>query len=156
MSGRRDEDARGRVLTHAAEEAGRRGDGRIGSEHLLLALLHGPDPLAAQVLAVDHARLRAARDGLDRDALAAVGVDIDELPPHVAHGRARLPLTAGARAVLHRAVTAARAAGARRVTSWHLVLGVLERQPPDPAATLLAAAGVDPAAARRRLVERAT
>jgi ATP-dependent Clp protease ATP-binding subunit ClpA len=145
-------DARSRVLAIAGEEAQRRGDARIGSEHLLLALLHDPDTLATRALDVDRAAAHAALVELDRMALAAIGIELPHLHADVAvHSRRRPPLTSGARAVLHRAATAATSVRARTVQTRHLLLGVLDCKPPDPAARLLTAVGVDPAAAKRRL-----
>ncbi|MGD1032906.1 MAG: Clp protease N-terminal domain-containing protein, partial [Candidatus Dormibacteria bacterium] len=40
------------VLTSAAEEASRRGDRRVGTDHLLLGLLHQPDSRAARALGI--------------------------------------------------------------------------------------------------------
>ena len=145
-------DARSRVLAIAGEEAQRRGDARIGSEHLLLALLHEPGTLATRALDVDRATAHAALVELDRMALAAIGIEVPDLRADApVHRRRRLPLTSAARAVLHRAATAATSARARTVQTRHLLLGVLDCDPPDPAASLLTAVGVDPAAAKRRL-----
>ena len=147
-----DEDARRRVLTVAVEEARRRGDQRVGTEHLLLALLDRPGSLGARTLGVSMESARTALDDLDRQALASVGVDVANLPPSAgARGRRRPPLTSAARAALKRALLEARGSKSRRVQARHLLLGVLACERPDPAAELLAAVGVDPAEARRRL-----
>ena len=53
------------VLTSAAEEARRRGDRRVGTEHLLLGLLHEPDSKAARALGVSLEDARLASDALD-------------------------------------------------------------------------------------------
>ncbi len=135
-----DEDARRRVISLAAEEARRRGDGRVGTEHLLLAVGVGVE------------RARTALDALDREALAAVGIDVAHVAsPVPVLTRRRPPFTSGARAVLHRAVVEARTAKARRVQARHLLLGVLSCLRPDPAAQLLGAVGVDPTEVRDRL-----
>ena len=63
------------VVTSALEEARLRGDRRIGTEHLLLGLLHDPDSVAARTLGIDLATAQEALDALDRAALAAVGID---------------------------------------------------------------------------------
>jgi ATP-dependent Clp protease ATP-binding subunit ClpA len=150
-----DEHARRRVISLAGEEAGRRGDGRIGTEHLLLALLHDPGSVAAGAVGLDLEQARTALDNLDREALAAIGIDVaDGRSPVPVLTRRRPPFTSGARAVLHRAVLEARAAKVRRVQASHLLLGVLGCQRPDPAAELLATAGVDPAEVRKRLTSR--
>ncbi|MFD7922281.1 Clp protease N-terminal domain-containing protein [Streptomyces sp. NPDC059740] len=144
-------DARATV-TAALEEARRRGDRRIGTEHLLLGILREPGSPAARALGVDVATGRAALDALDTAALAAIGIDARDVErPHVPASRKRTPLTSGARAVFPRALAEVRRAGARRITAEHLLLALLDRPRPDPAAELLAQAGVDRHAARERL-----
>ena len=66
------------VLTSAAKEARRRGDRRLGTDHLLLGLLHDEDSRAARALGVSLADARAASDALDVAALAAVGIEIQD------------------------------------------------------------------------------
>ncbi len=61
------EDARKLVLGSAAEEARRRGGRRLGTDHLLLGLLHDPDCAAARALQVDLTCARNALDALDRE-----------------------------------------------------------------------------------------
>jgi hypothetical protein len=56
----------------ARDEARRRGDRKVGTEHLVLALLM--EPVLAGALATDLASARARLEALDRDALGAVGV----------------------------------------------------------------------------------
>jgi ATP-dependent Clp protease ATP-binding subunit ClpA len=146
------EDARRALLAHAKEEAQRRGDRRVGTDHLLLGLLHDPRGLAARTLGVDLAAARAAADALDRAALAAIGVDLGEqrLPAPTAAVR-RPALSSGARTLLMRSVEEARRTRARRIQPRHLLLAVLSLQRPDPAAELLTALGVDAARTRARL-----
>ncbi len=154
MFERFDADARRWVLSAAEEEAQRRGDRRIGTDHLLLAMLHDPRRLAAGVLGVDLVAARAAADALDRAALSAVGVDIGEdLAPVLVRTRRRPQLTSGARTVFVLAVAEVRRARGRRIQARHLLLALLTRQSPDPAGQLLDALGVDAAAARARLAE---
>jgi ATP-dependent Clp protease ATP-binding subunit ClpA len=151
-------DVRRAMLTSAVEEALRRGDRRIGTDHLLLGLLYDPNPLLTQVLDVDLESAREASAALDRAALSAVGVDLGPVDPPVrsTHARRHLPLTSGARGVMERSVHEARAAKARRIEARHLLLGLLACKHPDPAAQLLAALGVDPTVARDRLLGSAT
>ena len=146
-------DARKLVLASAAEEARRRGDRRLGTDHLLLGLVHEEDSPAAKALGVSLAAARAASDALDRAALAAVGVQVDTLGegPPASFGRRFPPLTSGARAVFQRAIDEARPAGSGRIEASHFLLALLSRRRPDPAAELMDALGVDPAAVRRRL-----
>jgi ATP-dependent Clp protease ATP-binding subunit ClpA len=146
------EDARKAMLRSAAEEAARRGDRRIGTDHLLLGLLREPGSLAVEVLGVDLDAARAASDDLDRIALAAVGVEAGGMPgPAPLRARRHLPLSSGARAVMVRAVEGARAAKARRIEVRHLLLALLACERPDPAAVLLEALHVDRTEARERL-----
>ena len=153
-------DVRRIVMTSATQEARRRGGRRVGTDHLLLGLLHDADSTAARALGIDLAAARAASHALDLAALAAVGVDVDvdvdvarlaEPPRRVlAPG---LTLTSGARTVLKRSLEGARDAKARRIEPRHFLLALLDRERPDPAAELFDALGVDPAQVRRRLDE---
>jgi ATP-dependent Clp protease ATP-binding subunit ClpA len=150
-------DVRRAVLTSAAEEAQRRGDRRLGTEHLLLGLLDDPNGLASRFLAIDLESAREASTALDRAALSAVGVDLGSFdqPSGPTRARRRPWLTSGARSVLERSVHEAQAAKARRIEDRHLLLGLLACKPPDPAFQLLAALGIDPAEARERLISSA-
>ena len=134
-----------KVLLTSAQEARRRGDRRLGTDHLLLGLLHDADSGVAQALQIDLEAARSAADGLDRAALAAVGVNVAHLGQQLPAAPARrLPtFTSGARAVLTSAVDRTR----------HLLLALLDRQAPDPGAELLAALGVDGSQVRMRLEE---
>ena len=146
-------DARKLVLASATEEASRRGDRRLGTDHLLLGLLHDEDSPAARALGVSLAGARAASDALDQAALAAVGIQVEtpgEGPP-ASFGRRFPPLTSGARAVFKRAIDEARPSRSGRIDTSHFLLALLALQRPDPAAELLDALGVDPAAVRKRL-----
>lgn len=144
-------DARKMVLNAAAEARGR-GDQRIGTDHLLLGLLRTPDSLAARILGVDFERARTASYDLDREALAAVGIDVGHLGlAEPVRSRRHPPLTSGARAALKRGVDAARAGGSQRIEERHLLLALLASRRPDPAAELMAALGIDPVAAQDRL-----
>ena len=80
------------ILADAMGHARRLGHRYIGGEHLLLALVSAGQPAAAVLRAhglapqrveeeiIRHGRLEAGADlfgGLDRDALAAIGIDLD-------------------------------------------------------------------------------
>lgn len=122
----------------AVEEAGRRGDRRVFTDHLLVAALH--DPAIAQTVGAAPDAARHAADQLDREALAAIGFDAGAFGPQTPAARAaRLPFTPGAKTVLKRTLAHASTAKARRVESRHLLEALLERETPDPAAELLAA-----------------
>ena len=149
-----------RTYIAAREEARCRGDRRVGTEHLLVALLLGPD--IASVLGTDVEAARAGLATLDRQALAAVGVGapIEEPVPAprtglsrrptlkaVLHGR--LPLTPVAKKALEDSWKATR--GRRQLGETYLLASLLELERPDPAAELVAHLGIDPATARTRL-----
>ena len=146
-------DARKMVLTSAAQEARRRGDRRLGTDHLLLALLHDADSGVARALGVDLDTARAASDSLDQAALAAVGVNVAHLgaPPPSTFARRLPPLTSGARAVLRAALEQTRRAKTPSIETRHFLLALLARDCPDPAAELLAALGVNREQVRGRL-----
>jgi ATP-dependent Clp protease ATP-binding subunit ClpA len=149
-------DARKMVLISAAQEARRRGDRRLGTDHLLLALLHDEDSSVARAVGVDLEAARAASDSLDQAALVAVGVNVTHLgapPPSTFTRRRLLPLTSGARAVLKATVEQTRRHSARQIQTRHFLLALLEREVPDPCAELLAALGVDRSQVRSRLEE---
>ena len=73
MINRFSESARAAVSA-AVDEAGRRGDPRVGTEHLLLGLLHDADSPATRSMGIDLRSARQALDSMDSDALAAVGL----------------------------------------------------------------------------------
>jgi len=146
----------------AREEARRRGDRKVGTEHLILGLLR--EPVLAQALGCDLETARDALDAMDRDALAAVGIGaafnappipIDEpikrpsRPTLKAVLRDRLPMTPAAKAALEKSYKERRRG--HHIPQQQVLLAVLELKPPDPAAELIAALGVDRAAARQRL-----
>jgi ATP-dependent Clp protease ATP-binding subunit ClpA len=142
------------LLAHATEEVARRGDRRLGTDHLLLALLRQPYSPAARALGVPLEEARATRDALDQAALAAVGVTVatPATPRPVRFGRRLPPLTSGARAVVQKAMVEARPRRTGRLGGEHFLLAILGRQRPDPATELLHALGLDPDAVRARLV----
>ncbi|MFE5034790.1 Clp protease N-terminal domain-containing protein [Streptomyces sp. NPDC056683] len=138
------------TVASALEETTLRGDRRIGTEHLLLGVLH--DPGAARALGTDLETARAALDTLDRSALAVVGIDvhgIDRSP--IPASRKRTPFTSGARAVLPRALAETKKAHSRRITPEHLLLALLDCEHPDPVATLLTELDIDRTTVRARL-----
>jgi ATP-dependent Clp protease ATP-binding subunit ClpA len=155
------------TYVYAREEARRRGDRRVGTEHLVLGLLREPD--VALVLGCDLDTAREALDAMDRDALVAVGIDraLDAPPiptrePALRGGRAilkavladHLPATPVAKRVLEEAGKDARHRPAKQCWSRERVLiALLSLAPPDPAAALLDALGVDRDAVSTRLSE---
>jgi ATP-dependent Clp protease ATP-binding subunit ClpA len=147
-------DAHRLVILSAVEEARRRGDRRLGTDHLLLGLLHDEGSPAARALGVSLLDARAASDALDVAALASVGVEAERLgeAAPASFRRGLPPLTSGAREVIKGAVDAAHQSRSGRIRTTHFLLAVLSRRLPDPAAELLEVLGVDRSAARGRLI----
>ena len=153
------------IYLQAGEEARRRGDRRTGTDHILLALFE--DPSIEVVLGVSLQQAREALESLDHEALGALGLgsgtDAPPLPMRAVPKKPtirdvmrkdRLRMTPAAKKVLEEASKPNR----RRlyVTAQQVLAQILTLQPPDPAAVLLDALGVDRAAARQRLgAERA-
>jgi ATP-dependent Clp protease ATP-binding subunit ClpA len=144
------------AVAAAVDEAQRRGDTRIGSEHLLLGLLHEANSSAVRAIGVDLDSARRALHAMDVDALAAVGVDIGGLaPPTSAKVRRHRPFTAAAKGVMRRTVAGAQGRRARRLEPTDMLLALLDCGPHDPAAQLLGRLGVDASAVRSRLSDAA-
>ncbi|GAB3209450.1 Clp protease N-terminal domain-containing protein [Marinactinospora thermotolerans] len=139
----------GQVYLDANTEALRRGDRKVSTEHVLLALLTDPGSATARALGVSLDAAREALENLDRDALASAGVHAASAGPvFPGRERDRLPLTPAAKAVF---TGLGEQAGRERIGLQHVLLGLLSRRRPDPAAVLLDALGVDRTAVRARL-----
>jgi ATP-dependent Clp protease ATP-binding subunit ClpA len=142
----------GAVMLAAIDEAKRRGDRLLGSEHLFLGLLHEPDSVAVKALGVDLSAARAALETLDREALAAIGLDVGDLPiASRAPSRKGPRMSSAARAVINRAVKKATRTKGRHVWTTLMALALLDSDPPDPLAALIAELGIDRAVVRERL-----
>ncbi|MGO9321129.1 MAG: Clp protease N-terminal domain-containing protein [Solirubrobacteraceae bacterium] len=149
----------------AREEARRRGDRKVGTEHLLVALLS--DPVLAGAVGSDAEHARSALDAMDHEALVAIGMDAPpEVPPLPAADPSAVPARPTIRTVLHKRLRLTPcAANVLRESSksmrhgtphpgpQHVLAAILELQAPDPAADLLATLGVQPAAVRERLAD---
>ena len=149
------------ICLQASEEARRRGDRRTGTDHVLLALLE--DPSIEVLLGVSLQQARQALESLDQEALGALGlgsgIDAPPLPMHavpknprlrdIMMQKDRLRMTPAAKKVLEEASKPNR----RRlqVTGQQVLAQILTLQPPDPAAALLGALGVNTSEVRRRL-----
>jgi hypothetical protein len=149
------------IYLQASEEARRRGDRRTGTDHILLALFE--DPSVEAVLGVSLQQAREALASLDREALGALGLgpgaDAPELPmravpkkPRIRDvaKRDRFRMTPAAKKVLEEAY---KPKGHRKlqVTGPEVLAQILALEPPDPAAVLLGALGVNKSEVRRRL-----
>jgi hypothetical protein len=148
------------IYLRASEEARRRGDRRTGTDHVLLALFE--DPSIEAVLGVNLQQARQALESLDLEALGALGlgsgIDAPPLPMRAVPKKPRirdimkkdrLRMTPAAKRVLEEASKPNR----RRlqVTAQQVLAQILTLQPPDPAAVLLGALGVNTSEVRRRL-----
>jgi hypothetical protein len=149
------------IYLQASEEARRRGDRRTGTDHVLLALFE--DPWTEVVLGVSLQQARQALESLDHEALGALGLgpgaDAPELPMHAVPKKPtlkylmlqkdRLRMTPAAKKVLEDAAKPNRIKS--QVTARQVLAQILSLQPPDPAAALLGALGVNTSEVRRRL-----
>ena len=151
-SGPNGEERVGQVYLDANTEALLRGDRKVGTEHVLLALLHDEGSAPARALGADLTTARRALEDLDGQALAALGMT-PRSPGPVLPGRAgdRLPLTPAAKAVFKGLRTQA---GKEGIGPGHILRGLLNRTRPDPVCALLDALDVDRNAVRARLEEQ--
>jgi len=148
------------IYLRATEEARRRGDRRTGTDHVLLALLE--DPSIEVVLCVSLQQARQALESLDREALGALGlgssIDAPALPMRAVPKKPtirdiakkdRFRMTPAGKKVLEEASKPNR----RRlyVTAPQVLAQILILQPPDPAAVLLGALGVNTSEALHEL-----
>jgi ATP-dependent Clp protease ATP-binding subunit ClpA len=168
------------AVTLAQEEAVALRHGWIGTEHILLGVLRA-DGNGARLLAgfgVDAASVRddvvrivgRGEDEIDRDALATLGIDLDEVRERVerAFGPGALirrrrcrrggvdrtvPFTARAKKALELSLREAAALSEHDLRGEHLVLGLL-REGDGVAARILTERGVTHAAARERIAGR--
>ncbi|MGY1885009.1 MULTISPECIES: Clp protease N-terminal domain-containing protein [unclassified Blastococcus] len=136
------------VVTGAQHHARTLRSPRIGTEHLLLALLAQRTPTAAvlarhglstEVVTADVVRLTGG-DELDADALTSVGIDLDAVrssveatfgpgalddpgrkPPKAGH----IPFTPRAKKVLELSLREALAMRSRSITDGHIALGLV-------------------------------
>jgi Clp amino terminal domain, pathogenicity island component len=140
------------IYLRASEEARRRGDRRTGTDHLLLALFE--DPSIEVVLGVSLQQARGALESLDHEALGALGLgsgaDAPPLPMRALPKKPTLRaviekdrprLTPAAKRVLQESVKPNRRK--TQVTAQQVLAQILPLQPPDPAAVLLGALGVN-------------
>jgi hypothetical protein len=140
------------IYLQASEEARRRGDRRTGTDHLLLALLE--DPSIEVALGVTLQQARQVHESLDQEALGALGMvsgtDAPALPMRSVPKKPRLRdvatkdhfrMTPAAKKVLEDSVRPNRRKV--QVTAQQVLAQILTLQPPDPAAVLLGALGVN-------------
>ncbi len=130
------------VVTSAVDEAERRGDSRIGTEHLLIAMA-GAESLGGIFPTPDE--LHDQLDRLDEDALRSVGLDpallMNDPAPRPGPRTRHIPFTGAAKDLLKGALKAAIALGHRHIGVEHLALGLTAASRPDRA--LAALEGLD-------------
>ena len=164
----------GAVIADALERARAEGTSQIAEEHLFAALLAnpdsrpllgrlgGPDEAEAVWAEVREARRRGGLTGSEQEALADLGIDLDEIVARVeaqlgagaldstrasARRGRRVSLSPEAIGVLNAAQRQKAARGDRRgLTAQHLVLGMLAQ--PGPFADALRTRGVTVASAQ--------
>jgi ATP-dependent Clp protease ATP-binding subunit ClpA len=161
----------------ALSEARAAGASGIGAEHLLLGLAHARSGAAAQALAaagVSASKLRELAAGqpgaapLDADALALLGIDLDEVrraaeaafgpgaldrPARPPARATRARMTAQAKESMAGALRIAQERGDHSLAGAHLLAGIID-QGDHGALRLLSAAGVDPVALRADVLRR--
>ena len=148
------------VVVLAAEEAGGLDHAFIGTEHLLLGLAGSAAGLGTRILGdagVEHDMLRreivARVGGIDRDALATIGIDLDRVRERVEESfgagaldppscEGRIPFTAKAKKALELALREAVHLERRGIGTEHILLGLAHD---GLAAELLAERGLTPA-----------
>jgi len=141
----------GATYFDARDEASRRGDRTIGTEHLVLALLVDPASPAAKAIGCDLDTARAALDALDSQALSAIGVEPGiTAGPVAVRTQGRLRLTPAAKAIFTGIPDARKD---RRAGLGKVLYALLDLRRPDPAAELLASLGVDAPTVRERFAE---
>ena len=161
------------AVVGAQQEARRLGAERIGTEHLLLALLRLDTPTTAVLRrhGLDHAEVAeavaasAGGDGLDADALRTLGIDLDAVRERVeatfgpgalddparrsgSTNAGRIPFNSRAKKVLELSLREALALKHRQISDGHIALGLL-REGEGLAMKVLHDRGVDPAELRR-------
>jgi ATP-dependent Clp protease ATP-binding subunit ClpA len=160
------------TVVGAQHEARRLHSGRIGTEHLLLALLIQPTPSAAVLTRhglgrdeVTEAVRRYVGDGdLDAEALTALGIDLDAVRstveasfgpgaldrPSGSRVGGHIPFTPRAKKVLELSLREAIAMKSKSIADGHIALGLL-REGEGLAMKVLADRGVDTVELRREL-----
>ena len=167
-------DAR-QVVVGAQQEARRLHHGRIGTEHLLLALLAHEGGTSAAVLVrhglthdsvAEAVRAYVGDGGLDAEALTSIGIDLDAVRgvveetfgpgaldaagPRGPGPGGHIPFGPRAKKVLELSLREAIALKQKTITDGHIALGLL-REGEGLAAKVLADRGIDPGDLRRDL-----
>ncbi|WP_086827254.1 Clp protease N-terminal domain-containing protein [Allokutzneria sp. NRRL B-24872] len=110
------DDAR-KVLVQAQEEARSAGNVEIGTEHILLGLLHAPEGLAAQALAAEGANEQAVREAVTRVLTPA----LPEVPEHI-------PFTGSAKKVIQLTLRESLRHNSKHIGTEHILLALLREE----------------------------
>lgn len=144
-----------RAVTLAAEEARTRGDSRINTEHLLLAV---SSTAGLGELGLSPERLRRQLDRLDAEALESVGIDpslimeaVEGSRP-ITKNRGHIPFTEAAKDILKQALREALELKHRYIGVEHIALALATLPPGDRAIGALVGLGIDPSHLRSSLI----
>jgi ATP-dependent Clp protease ATP-binding subunit ClpA len=173
------QDARQAVVV-AQDEARRLHHPRIGTEHVLLALLNETDSPAAEALracGLEVADLRtrilryvgSGEDGLDPEALAAIGIDLDQVrrateasfgegalaPKFARRPRGHIPFSPRAKKALELSLRESLRLKQKYIGSGHILLGLI-REGDGLACKALVDAGVNLEQLRTDVTRRIT
>jgi ATP-dependent Clp protease ATP-binding subunit ClpA len=149
-----------RCVEAALEEARLLGHDSVGDEDLLLGVLRAGEGVAAEALSSMGVTLEAAREeseALFAEALSSIGISLDEVRREASEAfdmripnERRIPFSPRAKKALEEALREAIRLRDNRITSEHVLLGVL-RDEGGTAVRLLRSLGVTPEALRERL-----
>jgi ATP-dependent Clp protease ATP-binding subunit ClpA len=129
-----------RVIVLAQEEARLLKHGYIGTEHILLGLIHEGDGVAARALGSLGVTLEKARTGVE-------GIS----PPGDDEPSGHIPFTPGAKQVMEDSLRAALGLGHNYIGTEHILLGLV-RQTDEAGTRVLAVAGAAPEDVRAEVV----
>lgn len=130
-----------RAVILAQEEARMLDDSKIGTEHLLLGLLHTAEDIAARAL------------DLPEITPDQIRTQIEQLPGRMpAAGRARVTYTPGAKTVLDQSLRWALRLGDNHVGTEHLLLALTSERA-STAGQILARLGADLTVLRQRVMQ---
>jgi len=147
------------AVTAAVAEAEQRDTSRVGTEHLLLAVIATGSAHLSQLasLGLTEEVLRHELDEMESQALGSVGIDQQLIESAMSAPRTRTrrrhrPFTGAAKDVLRNALLEAEALGHRRIGGAHIMLAMTTLPPQDRVTRLLEAAGTGSSALRTALL----
>ncbi|HEX6145152.1 MAG TPA: Clp protease N-terminal domain-containing protein [Acidimicrobiia bacterium] len=141
------------VVTRGVEEARERSDGRVGTDHLLVG---AADTGAGKQIGLSAGAVWGELDRIDREALAAVGIDpslIAAAPAVRPREHRHLPFTGASKDVLKQSLREAISMNHRHIGAEHILLALTTLPESDRATRVLRGLGIDPAVLRQTLLE---